>query len=119
MVDLACEGIKIDSGSTDIPINESDRVENAKKMWNGPDGKCPAEAYDDRESACQVMLGIFGTQEECARFHYCPERRCAIEGRWPEVGKRDHRKLIRVAAGFCGVAFDGPAIPPIRKLPSD
>lgn len=75
------------------------------------DGKCPAEVYDDPESACRVMLGLFDSQEDCARFHYCPVRQCAIESRWPKRGGRDRRRMTRVAAQFIGVAFDGPKLP--------
>lgn len=75
-------------------------------MRDGPDGKCPAEVYDDREGACRVMLGIFDTQEDCARFHACPDRRCAMEGRWP--GLRYRGTTHRVAADFVGAAFAGP-----------
>ena len=81
-------------------------------MWNCLDGKCPAEVYPDRESACRVMLGMFETRDDCARFHACPERRCAIEGRWPERGRRERAtRLHSVAAGFVSVAFDGPRSP--------
>lgn len=74
------------------------------------DGKCPAEVYDDPESACRVMLGLFATQEDCARFHHCPVRQCAMESRW-RTGRRDRRQMTRVAAQFIGVAFDGPKPP--------
>jgi hypothetical protein len=72
------------------------------------DGKCPAEVYEDRESACRVVLGVFETQEDCARFHGCPERRCALEGYWPESSEPDFRRVNRLLRSFVSVAFAGP-----------
>lgn len=77
-------------------------------MKNGLQSRCPAEVYDDREGACRVMLAIFETQSDCARFHGCPARRCAIEGRWPEPGQPDDGSVHGLLAGFVGVAFCGP-----------
>jgi hypothetical protein len=75
------------------------------------DGKCPAEVYQERESACRVMLGLFESQEDCARFHHCPVRECAIDGRWSKPGKRSRHCTNKVMAQFIGVAFDGPKPP--------
>jgi hypothetical protein len=75
------------------------------------DGRCPAKMYDDPESASRVLLGLFESQEDCARFHGCPERRCAIEGRWPRQGRPDRRVRHPMTARFVGVAFDGPKPP--------